>query len=147
MKSIFADGPWEDYRYWQQQDKRMVERINKLILDTQREPFRGIGKPEPLKHALSGFLSHRITDIHHKSGWGRSERLFERAALTRLTSEGILGDSQSHQFQHQCLRNYFETFNIKAGPTKMWPQTCLDNNLHQWRHDWPSPIHSTHPLS
>ena len=42
----------------------MVERINKLIRETQREPFAGVGKPEPLKHALSGFWSRRITDEH-----------------------------------------------------------------------------------
>ena len=62
MKLIFADEAWEDYRYRQKQDKRMVERINKLIRETQREPFSGVGKPEPLKHALSGFWSRRITD-------------------------------------------------------------------------------------
>ena len=65
MKLIFADEGWEDYLYWQKQDKRMLERINKLIRETQREPFTGIGKPEPLKHALSGFRSRRITDEHH----------------------------------------------------------------------------------
>ncbi|MFZ1765087.1 MAG: Txe/YoeB family addiction module toxin [Candidatus Nitrotoga sp.] len=62
MRLIFADDAWEDYLYWQKQDKRMVERINKLIHETQREPFAGIGKPEQLKHALSGFWSRRITD-------------------------------------------------------------------------------------
>ena len=64
MKLIFADEAWEDYLYWQKQDKRIVERINKLIRETKREPFTGLGKPEPLKHALSGFWSRRITDEH-----------------------------------------------------------------------------------
>ena len=64
MKLIFADEAWDDYLYWQKQDKRMVERINKLISEAQREPFAGIGKPEPLKHALSGFWSRRITKEH-----------------------------------------------------------------------------------
>lgn len=64
MKLIFADEAGEDYLYWQKQDKRMVERINKLIQETQREPFSGVGKPEALKHALSGFWSRRITDEH-----------------------------------------------------------------------------------
>lgn len=64
MKLIFADEAWEDYLYWQKQDKRMVERINKLIRETQRDPFTGVGKPEPLKHALSGFWSRRITGEH-----------------------------------------------------------------------------------
>lgn len=64
MKLIFAEEAWEDYQYWQKQDRRMVERINKLIRETQREPFEGVGKPEALKHALSGFWSRRITDDH-----------------------------------------------------------------------------------
>jgi toxin YoeB len=64
MKLIFADSAWEDYLYWQQHDKRMIERIKKLIKETQREPFAGIGKPEPLKHALAGYWSRRITDEH-----------------------------------------------------------------------------------
>ena len=64
MKLIFADEAWEDYLYWQKQDRKMVERIKKLIREIQREPFEGIGKPEPLKHALSGFWSRRITDEH-----------------------------------------------------------------------------------
>jgi len=64
VKLIFAESAWEDYLYWQQQDRRMVERINKLIKETQREPFVGVGKPEPLKHALAGYWSRRITDEH-----------------------------------------------------------------------------------
>lgn len=64
MKLIFSDEAWEDYLHWQAQDRRMVERINKLIRETQRGPFSGIGKPEPLKHALAGFWSRRITDEH-----------------------------------------------------------------------------------
>ena len=64
MKLIFSDEAWEDYLYWQEQDERMMERINKLIRETKRQPFTGVGKPEPLKHALSGFWSRRITDEH-----------------------------------------------------------------------------------
>jgi toxin YoeB len=64
MRLIFADEAWEDYLYGQKHDKQMVERINKLIKEVQREPFAGIGKPEALKHALAGFWSRRITDEH-----------------------------------------------------------------------------------
>lgn len=64
MKLIFADEAWEDYLYWQKQDRHVLERINKLIRETQRDPFSGVGKPEALKHALSGFWSRRITDEH-----------------------------------------------------------------------------------
>ncbi len=66
MKLVFAAGAWEDYLYWQKQDRRMVDRINKLIRETQRAPFAGVGKPEALKHALAGFWSRRITDEHRK---------------------------------------------------------------------------------
>lgn len=64
MKLIFAEEAWEDYLYWQKHDKQMVDRINKLIKEIQREPFAGIGKPEALKHALAGFWSRRITAEH-----------------------------------------------------------------------------------
>jgi toxin YoeB len=55
---------WSDYVYWQTQDKKTLKRINKLILDTQRSPFEGIGKPEPLKENLTGFWSRRIDDTN-----------------------------------------------------------------------------------
>ena len=64
MRLIFSDAAWEDYLYWQHQDRKMVERINTLIQEVKREPFSGRGKPELLKHALSGFWSRRITDEH-----------------------------------------------------------------------------------
>lgn len=64
MKLVFADKTWEDYLYWQKQDRKMVERINNLIRETRRDPFSGVGKPEALKHALAGFWSRRITDEH-----------------------------------------------------------------------------------
>lgn len=53
---------WEDYIYWQSQNRKSLKRINKLITDTQRTPFEGIGKPETLKENLSGFWSRRIDD-------------------------------------------------------------------------------------
>ncbi|MBW2941991.1 Txe/YoeB family addiction module toxin [Zhongshania aquimaris] len=55
---------WSDYVYWQSQDKKTLKRINKLIIDTQRSPFEGIGKPEPLKENLAGFWSRRIDDTN-----------------------------------------------------------------------------------
>ena len=64
MKLVFADEAWDDYLYWQKQDRKMVARINKLIQAVRRDPFTGVGKPEPLKHALAGFWSRRITDEH-----------------------------------------------------------------------------------
>lgn len=64
MKLVFADEAWEDYLYWQKQDKSVVRRINELIAACQRDPFVGIGKPEPLRHALAGFWSRRITEEH-----------------------------------------------------------------------------------
>ena len=64
MKIQFSENAWEDYLYWQKTDKVIVKRINGLIHDIQRSPLEGIGKPEPLKHALSGFWSRRINDEH-----------------------------------------------------------------------------------
>lgn len=64
MKLVLADETWDDYLYWQKQDRKVVERINRLINAIQHDPFEGIGKPEPLKHALAGFWSRRITDEH-----------------------------------------------------------------------------------
>lgn len=55
---------WADYVYWQGQDKKTLKRINRLIDDTLRSPFEGIGKPEPLKENLTGFWSRRIDDTH-----------------------------------------------------------------------------------
>lgn len=64
MKLIFADEAWADYLFWQAQDKRMLERINALIREIERQPFTGVGKPEALRHALSGFWSRRLTADH-----------------------------------------------------------------------------------
>jgi toxin YoeB len=64
VKLVFSELAWVDYLYWQKQDRKLVERINKLIEATAREPFTGIGKPEPLKHAFAGFWSRRINDEH-----------------------------------------------------------------------------------
>lgn len=60
----FATRGWEDYLYWQTTDRVVLRRINQLIRDIQRDPFSGIGKPEPLRHHLSGFWSRRIDDRH-----------------------------------------------------------------------------------
>ena len=62
MKLIFSEHAWEDYLYWQQTDRKMLLRINTLIKEIQRQPFQGIGKPEPLRHALAGYWSRRIND-------------------------------------------------------------------------------------
>jgi toxin YoeB len=64
MRLIFAEQAWEDYQYWVQPDRKITRRINELIKDTTRSPFEGIGKPEPLRHALAGYWSRRITDEH-----------------------------------------------------------------------------------
>lgn len=61
--SFTADG-WEDYLYWQEHDRQILKKINQLLKDCQRDPFAGIGKPEPLRHELSGAWSRRISDEH-----------------------------------------------------------------------------------
>ena len=64
MKLVFSEQAWEDYLYWQKTDKKLLERIHVLIKDISRSPLVGIGKPEPLKHALAGYWSRRINDEH-----------------------------------------------------------------------------------
>lgn len=64
MKITFTDEAWEEYLYWQSTDKKILKKVNSLIKDIRREPFNGLGKPEPLKYELSGFWSRRITDEH-----------------------------------------------------------------------------------
>jgi len=59
MRLIWSNQAWEDYLYWQQTDKQIVKKINKLIKDIKRDPFNGIGKPEPLKYQFSGFWSKK----------------------------------------------------------------------------------------
>ena len=60
----FRQRAWEDYLHWQQTDRKMLQRVNLLIRDIQRDPYAGLGKPEPLKHQFSGFWSRRIDDEH-----------------------------------------------------------------------------------
>ena len=62
MIKLWHDEAWEDYLYWQNHDKRTLKRINKLIQDIERNGYKGIGKPEPLKHDLSGYWSVQIDE-------------------------------------------------------------------------------------
>lgn len=64
MGVLWEDRAWDDYLYWQKQDKRTLKKINELIKDIKRNTFEGIGKPEPLKDSLSGFWSRRIDDTN-----------------------------------------------------------------------------------
>jgi len=64
MKLVFSESAWADYLYWQGTDKKMVKRINELIRDIDRNKHEGIGKPEPLRHNLSGWWSRRIDEEH-----------------------------------------------------------------------------------
>lgn len=64
MKYVFVDESWEDYLYWQKNDKQKLKRINELIKDIARNPFEGIGKPEALRFKYSGFWSKRIDEEH-----------------------------------------------------------------------------------
>ncbi|MDE6641407.1 MAG: Txe/YoeB family addiction module toxin [Acetatifactor sp.] len=64
MKKIWFDEAWEDYIYWQTQDKKTLRRINMLLKDIERGYFDGVGMPEPLKGDMSGFWSRRIDDVN-----------------------------------------------------------------------------------
>lgn len=80
MRLIFSDQSWEDYLWWQSPgSEKTLERVNTLIKETKRTPFKGIGKPEPLKGDLAGWWSRRITDEHRfvyrVSGEGETQAL------------------------------------------------------------------------
>lgn len=80
MKIVFSDEAWEDYLWWQSgSNPKGIERVNELIKATRRQPFKGIGKPEPLKGDLRGWWSRRITDEHrfvyNVSGMGDGQQL------------------------------------------------------------------------
>lgn len=64
MKLTFSSAAWEDYLYWQNADKKILKRINTLVKDISRSPYKGLGKPEQLKHGLTGYWSRRINDEH-----------------------------------------------------------------------------------
>lgn len=64
MKYVFVEESWEDYLYWQQIDRRKLNKINELLKDIARNPVDGLGKPEPLKYKYSGFWSRRIDNEH-----------------------------------------------------------------------------------
>jgi toxin YoeB len=84
VKLLFSDHAWEDYLFWQATDPKILARVNTLIKEIQRDPFSGIGKPEPLKHALKGYWSRRINDEHR---------------IVYAVSEGVLALAQ--------LRNHY----------------------------------------
>lgn len=79
MKLVFADNAWEDYLHWQEVDEKTLGRLNDLIKECQRTPFKGIGKPEPLKGSLAGWWSRRITKedrlVYRITGNGSDQQL------------------------------------------------------------------------
>jgi toxin YoeB len=64
VRILFSETSWEEYLFWQKMDQKKLARINDLIKDIQRNPFNGVGKPEPLRHALKGYWSRRIDHEH-----------------------------------------------------------------------------------
>lgn len=64
MRLVWTADAWDDYRYWQTSDEKILKRVNQLLRDTLRDPFEGIGKPEPLKYGADGAWSRRITHEH-----------------------------------------------------------------------------------
>jgi toxin YoeB len=79
VKLLFTPGAWEDYQHWVATDAAVLRRLNELIRDTLRSPFKGIGKPEPLKGDLAGWWSRRITGDHRLvyrlTGKGEDQRM------------------------------------------------------------------------
>ncbi|HCA84324.1 MAG TPA: Txe/YoeB family addiction module toxin [Streptomyces sp.] len=75
MKVVFTEQAWADYVYWSETDRRMIKRINRLIEESKRDPFAGIGKPEPLRGDLSGYWSRRIDEEHRLVYRARGDEL------------------------------------------------------------------------
>ena len=79
MITAWTDDAWQYYLEWQRTDEKALEAINALIKDIKRDPFKGLGKPEPLKHALQGWWSRRITGEHRLvyrvTGEGETQQL------------------------------------------------------------------------
>jgi toxin YoeB len=79
MITAWTEHAWQDYLAWQHEDEKVLEAINALIKDIKRDPFKGLGKPEPLKHALQGWWSRRITGEHRLvyrvTGKGETQQL------------------------------------------------------------------------
>jgi toxin YoeB len=79
MKLLWTEDAWEDYLHWQQADPKVLTAVNTLIRDIAREPFKGLGKPEPLRHDLAGWWSRRITSEHRLvyrvSGKGAAQQI------------------------------------------------------------------------
>ena len=130
MKLIFSDEAWEDYLYWQEQDRRMVARINRLINETRRNPFKGTGKPEPLKHALAAVhaaevyyrfkrswsafvykgridyqVTHRYLEVHQPKLSGLGIRA---AKLALYAAMGRVGWADMKASMGHCWGSYLE---------------------------------------
>ena len=86
MKILWEERAWEDYCYWQLQDKKTLKIINMLIKDIQRDSFSGIGKPEPLKENLSGYWSRRIDDAN------RIVYTIEKSSIIVISCKGHYND-------------------------------------------------------
>ena len=83
MNKVFTDQAWEEYRYWQNTDKKIVQKINALLQDIDRNGNEGLAKPEPLKHELAGFWSRRIYNIY--SVYFFQEKYFGKTAYEYLS--------------------------------------------------------------
>lgn len=88
MNLVWTENAWEEYRYWQSVDKKLLNRINDLIKDIKRSPFHGIGKPEPLKFDLTGHWSRKIDHEHRlvyrvaaKKGEPKSKQLIQELII------------------------------------------------------------------
>lgn len=88
MRLLWEERAWEDYLYWQTQDKKTLKKVNTLIKDIQRNPFEGIGKPEALKKNLSGLWSRRIDDTNRIVYYQQDETIYIIACKGHYSSGG-----------------------------------------------------------
>ena len=115
----FTEDAWVDYCYWQNQDKKTLKRINKLVKDIQRDPFTGIGKPEPLKYDYQGAWSRRIDAenrlIYMMDGDSVAFLSFKERLLLSLLKGGLFLISAKQLFQiNKDLTILFSDYNLNS---------------------------------
>ena len=76
MRLLWEDRAWKDYTYWKEQDRKTLKKIKSILKDLQRNPFEGVGKPEPLKGSLSGMWSRRIDETNRIVYYAQDDILF-----------------------------------------------------------------------
>jgi len=125
MELVWQANAWEDYLYWQEQDTKVLKRINELIKDALRSPFKGIGKPEPLKGDLSGCWSRRITGEHTTVPWYYWEAATIYRKLKRYDEEAALIRRFARNYDIH-FRAFSKRYRSRSGAHEAWAAKFLE---------------------